>query len=169
MGFSSDYHSKTMRFFYIFLLFEVANGNSVNRCRMRNGARGFCVSISNCEMVKELTVLYEDQFCNGNLNIFCCDRDYSFNSVRLATTTYVPYETASTQTASFEEHPNFSHFSSKECGVIEHSMRIAHGRRAQLLEFPFAALIGYESDVIDSYDFACGGSLISGKSIFSTT
>lgn len=149
-----------MRVFYIFLLIKIIYGNLINQCTLRNGGVGYCVPIRNCEMVKQLSMIFADQFCNGDRSLICCDVTV------LKTTTEVPPDSTDifvpSRYDSFEEHPNYVHFESKTCGEIPNVLRIAHGNQAQLFEFKFNALIGYESSEIDKYSFSCGGSLISG-------
>lgn len=133
-------------------------GNLVNRCSLRNGESGFCVAPRDCQMMRELSMIFDDQFCDSDRTLFCCDITAEVSS---GTTTTEAEETRISQ-ISFTDHPNYSKFKLRSCGKIETGFRIANGDKAEIMEFPFTALIGYKKFETENVVFGCGGSLISG-------
>lgn len=66
--------------------------------------------------------------------------------------TKAPSKPSSQSSSDTELNNNF-------CGEINED-KISHGNKTFLGEFPFMALLGYRTES-GSYDFKCGGSLIS--------
>jgi hypothetical protein len=60
-----------------------------------------------------------------------------------------------------ENHKNFKFLDLIKCGTVAPRDRVSGGQNAGLGEFPWAALLGYES--FGEIRFNCGGSLISSK------
>lgn len=76
-------------------------------------------------------------------------------------TTIMPEATTNAKIQDFSSHPNLAMFKTMKCGKSAED-RISGGSDAGLLEFPWAARIGYTSYKSKSVVYKCGGSLISG-------
>jgi hypothetical protein len=142
----------------IAIFISVTHAN-VMRCNLRDGSLGYCVAPSACASVQSSNfIFYPDSFCFGDYTMICCDELSSINSRHLRTTTEATDEPSN---QSFEDHPNFKLFDFENCGVINTGRKISRGQIAGVLEFPWAALIGY--DIEGEIMFLCGGSLISSE------
>lgn len=142
---------KIFKIFVVILFINNVNGNDVE-CTLTNGDPGFCVPLKDCAMTRSSNfVFYPDQFCLDDFSLICCDSPVASSINRIVASSF----------QSYEEHPNYNLFDLEKCGELSVRRRIAHGAYAAVLEFPWAALIGYKvnNDVI----FLCGGTLISGK------
>lgn len=137
----------------------------VERCNLRNGDLGYCIPPKDCDMIKEPNfVFYPDHFCEGRLALMCCNSAASSRGgVELITTTEAPsiHPITSSTLISLEDHPNYKLLNLENCGSIKSQHRIANGNKSAILEFPWAALVGYK--IKDEILFLCGASLIAGE------
>lgn len=62
-----------------------------------------------------------------------------------------------------KNHPNVNLINRRSCGIYSDN-RIINGQAANLKEFPWFALLGFET-VFHDLSWNCGGSLISGKRV----
>ncbi len=105
-------------------------------------------------------VFFPDHFCTSGVPLLiCCDTEtISRSDQNLITTTE-----GVNSSLNLEDHPSFHLVDDlmSNCGEYRNQKRIAHGEIARVLEFPWAALIGYNID--NEIMFNCGGTLITGK------
>jgi hypothetical protein len=149
-------------FSFAFIISSV-QGN-ILRCDLRHGGQGQCMPIRDCEMVKTPNfVFYPDHFCSEDFSLICCDMTITSTNRMLptTTTTKAPLINPSSSVQNFENHSSFKLFDMETCGPVLTSAKIAGGDNAQILEFPWNVLIGY--DINGETQFWCGGTLISGK------
>ncbi|KAG5671674.1 hypothetical protein PVAND_001862 [Polypedilum vanderplanki] len=136
--------------FAIFLLFQIFEIIANESCILSTGKAGVCVPIKTCERDLDAFV-FETDFCANNFSEICCE------SVNLRISLdESPKEIKTTR--DFESYASYKLFDSSKCGKIDEIERISGGEEADLLEFPWNALIGYQSKT--ALEFLCGGSLI---------
>jgi hypothetical protein len=151
-----------MKIFYIFsLAFIVSVQGNVLKCNLREGGQGQCKPVKDCEMCQTQNfVFYPDHFCPGDFSLICCDMTITAPN-RILATTKAPPIAPPLNVKSFENHPSYKLLDMENCGELTSAVKIANGEIAQVLEFPWNVLIGYEqhSEIM----FRCGGTLISSK------
>lgn len=146
----------------VFLINSVQGNVSRPSCTLRSGGQGFCMPIKDCEMCKSETfTFFPDHFCPGDFSLICCDTSITSPNRGGDTTTKAPISPP-LNIRNFENHPSYKLFDTENCGEIRPGIKIANGNEAEVLEFPWAALIGYEG-LDGSLQFNCGGTLISGE------
>lgn len=154
---------KVLIIFSIIVLINSVHGNVArSSCTLRNGGQGLCMPIKDCDMCKYPNFAYfPDHFCPGDFSLICCDPSISAPSrVDVTTTTKAP-PPPPLNIRSFENHPSYKLFDMENCGELRSNVKISQGEVAQVLEFPWAVLIGY--DVGGETKFLCGGTLISSE------
>lgn len=88
----------------------------------------------------------------------------NFTTQKIITTakaTLAPKLPNNQKQVSIENHKNFKHLDLVKCGTNPTKDKVAFGENAELGEFPWAALLGYQTE--GKIKFSCGGSLISSK------
>lgn len=154
-----------MRSFLIFsiiLLINSIQGNAL-KCNLRSGGQGFCMPVKNCNMCQYPNfVFYPDHFCPGDFSLICCDMTVPPPNRISITTTRAPLPPPS-NIRSYENHQSYKLFDMEKCGSLKSDVKIANGDVAQVLEFPWNVLIGYDHNSNGKIAFDCGGTLISSK------
>jgi hypothetical protein len=118
-------------------------------CTLSNGNTGVCVPLASCVRNQD-AVAFSSDFCTHDMTEICCEREK------------VAAESGSRNQANqYENYESFKKFDSIKCGMLAEGNRISGGQEADLMEFPWSALIGYAS--LDLIEFNCGGSLINGE------
>lgn len=135
-------------------LFAYVQANTIRQeCTLLKGGVGYCTPLKECESLKEIGMIFVEQFCNDERTLFCCDLSDEIST----------RSTPSDPRSSFIEHSNFQNFDMEACGQKKTSFRIALGNKTALFEFNFGAMIGYQEEN-DEIRFRCGGSLITSNS-----
>lgn len=134
-----------------------------------------CIEVRKCpyfdDLLKRSTIprprnivkIIREKHCgfHGNTPYVCC----SVPTTQTETTTKVMDATTtdivppSIKISPFKYHPNYNLLPNDICGPISTNSRITNGKKTDIGEFPWMALIAYNSD--GGIDFRCGGTLIS--------
>jgi hypothetical protein len=146
----------------ITLTIENIFGNNL-QCDLGRGKRGVCVSSKMCASFDSERMYFEDNFCNNNYALFCCERLRQPSTTNPTTTTSTTEKSDPESDYEYEEKYSIDEQPTPTCGSVLNSFRISNGFNAELLEFPWIALIGYGRT--PTRNFGCGGSLINGHKI----
>ncbi|CAH1730239.1 unnamed protein product [Chironomus riparius] len=149
-------------------------------CSLPDGKRiSTCIRLHYCDSFQALIKQHsgrppQDVVRNINSHVcaaggFVCCPDNA-KSAPVTTTTVAPVVVTSGKDSnlprspsdlnSVRNHPNFNLINDKTCGVST-TNRIVGGIDADLKEFPWAVLLGYQ--LLDTFEWGCGGSLISSR------
>ncbi|XP_070490271.1 CLIP domain-containing serine protease B9-like isoform X2 [Chironomus tepperi] len=153
-----------------------------NSCTLPDGKQiSTCIRLHYCDSFQNLIKQYnskppQDVVRNINSHVcagggyVCCPDNARSAPVTTTTTAAPPIVIAPEKAANLprspsdlnavRSHRNFNLINEKSCGVST-TYRIVGGIDADLKEFPWAVLLGYQ--LLDSFSWGCGGSLISSR------
>ncbi|KAG5671673.1 hypothetical protein PVAND_001861 [Polypedilum vanderplanki] len=142
--------------FILILFLRISKLFASEICTLLNGDSGLCVTLSNCERDKD-AVVFSSNFCSDDFSEICCEREKIKSEKEK-----VPRVESEVD---FENYESFKLFDFQKCAKLSSVFRISGGEEADLLEFPWNALIGYAN--LDTVEFNCGGSLITVHNVLS--
>lgn len=133
-------------------------------CRTPHKGVGDCIPIKECqpivnimlqtfplpEYIAEELQLYRCGVTKTSVKVCCPYNSESLN--------YLIFPTTRLQGSNSVFNHDHLDLLPKDCGLLQSSVRIVHGRLTDLFEFPWMALLSYKKD--DEIDFKCAGTVI---------
>ncbi|XP_078036062.1 melanization protease 1-like isoform X2 [Augochlora pura] len=160
--------SMTRRILLSVLVILLLQRCTAQRCNTPENRPGLCINVRNCQRVVQL--LQQKPLTKETLNYLrslqcdfegkvpkvCCEQQTTPPVV--SETTKAPETTNAPEPPNVLNHPNLRLINEEFCGPAT-TPKIFGGNKTGVLEFPWMALLAYETGS-DVPEFKCGGSLI---------